>query len=376
MTTANSNAANNNVSKIKSVSYESYQHAKEQNQGKYARDLAVILEISEAELTQLRVDHDAVRLDVDARTLLTALENIGGTKSITRNEFAVHEQLGEYKNQHLNGHAGLVLNPRALDLRLFLSQWQSIFALTEAPSKGPRHSLQFFDAQGNAVHKIYATEETNLPKWAALVEQYAAKSALPLVVQPAEAAAAVESNVEGLDAEWRGMTDVHQFFQILRRRHLTRQQAFRAVDQDLAYQVDNGALTQILNKALQDQNEIMIFISNKGCVQIFTGQIEKVMPHGEWINVFNSRFTLHVVATAIAESWVTRKPTKDGFVTSLELFAADGSQIAQLFGQRTEGQPEQSVWRDQLSTLDKLPALNQLSSPDNNVALGQQALSA
>ncbi len=52
-----------------------------------------------------------------------------------------------------------------------------------------------------------------------------------------------------------------------------------------------------------------------------------------------------------AESWITRKPTKDGIVTSLELFAADGTQIAQLYGQRTEGQPEQTQWREQVAAL-------------------------
>lgn len=333
------------------VSYETYLQAKEQNPGKYARDLAGILGVSEAELTEARVSFDSIRLDVDARTLLAALENVGGTKSITRNEFAVHEQQGEYKNQHLKGHAGLILNPRALDLRLFLSQWQAIYALTEASPKGPRHSFQFFDAQGHAVHKVYATDETDSQKWAELVETYTTKSPLPLRLKAAEVVVPVTGDTQGLDAEWREMTDVHQFFQLLRRRNLTRQRAFRAVSDDLAYQVDKGSLTQILHTACEHQNELMIFVSNKGCVQIFTGQIEKVVPHGEWINVFNARFTLHVVESAIAESWVTRKPTKDGFVTSLELFAADGSQIAQLFGQRTEGHPEQSVWRDQISSL-------------------------
>ena len=38
-------------------------------------------------------------------------------------------------------------------------------------------------------------------------------------------------------------------------------------------------------------------------------------------------------------------------MTSLELYAADGSQIAQLFGQRTEGTPEQQQWRDQIDAL-------------------------
>ncbi|STQ44212.1 Hemin transport protein hemS [Ewingella americana] len=154
-----------------------------------------------------------------------------------------------------------------------------------------------------------------------------------------------------IDSEWRAMTDVHQFFQLLKRHNLSRQQAFKAVGDDLAYRVDNGSLAAILEAARDQQNEIMIFIGNAGCVQIFTGQIKSVRPHGEWINIFNSRFTMHLIESAIAESWVTRKPTKDGFVTSLELFAADGTQIAQLYGQRTEGQPEQNQWREQVAAL-------------------------
>lgn len=48
---------------------------------------------------------------------------------------------------------------------------------------------------------------------------------------------------------------------------------------------------------------------------------------------------------------MTRKPTADGHVTSLELFAAGGTQIAQLYGQRSEGEPEQSQWRRQIEAL-------------------------
>lgn len=73
--------------------------------------------------------------------------------------------------------------------------------------------------------------------------------------------------------------------------------------------------------------------------------------HAEWINIFNPDFTLHLIEDAIAESWITRKPTADGVVTSLELYAADGTQIAQLFGQRTEGTPEQAQWRKQIEAL-------------------------
>ena len=92
-------------------------------------------------------------------------------------------------------------------------------------------------------------------------------------------------------------------------------------------------------------------MGNRGCVQIFTGVVEKVVPMKGWLNIFNPAFTLHLLEETIAETWVTRKPTADGHVTSLELFAADGTQIAQLYGQRTEGEPEQARWRSQIDAL-------------------------
>ena len=44
--------------------------------------------------------------------------------------------------------------------------------------------------------------------------------------------------------------------------------------------------------------------------------------------------TLHLREESLDEVWVTRKPTSDGHVTSVELFAKDGTQIAQLYGQQ------------------------------------------
>ncbi len=70
-----------------------------------------------------------------------------------------------------------------------------------------------------------------------------------------------------------------------------------------------------------------------------------------WLNIFNDAFTLHLQDKQVAETWITRKPTAEGHVTSLELFAEDGTQIAQLYGQRSEGQPEQAIWRQQLDEL-------------------------
>ncbi len=332
--------------------YTRWLELKEQHPGKYARDIAALMNISEAELTWARVGHDAWRLHGEIREILGALEAVGETKCICRNEYAVHEQVGTFTNQHLNGHAGLVLNPRALDLRLFLNQWASAFHITETTARGERQSIQFFDYQGDALLKVYTTDNTDVSAWGDLLSRFIFADNPPLALKAADSTANVTTaDAATVDSEWRAMTDVHQFFGLLKRHSLTRQQAFRLVSDDLACQVDNRALSQLLNDARQAGNEIMIFVGNRGCVQIFTGTVDKVVPMKGWLNIFNPAFTLHLLEETIAESWVTRKPTTDGHVTSLELFAADGTQIAQLYGQRTEGEPEQSQWRSQIDAL-------------------------
>ncbi|NDL65663.1 hemin-degrading factor [Acerihabitans arboris] len=332
--------------------YQRYLELKQQHPKKYARELAQLMNISEAELAWARVGHDALRLNGDMPALLEALAAVGETKSITRNEYAVHEQIGRYDNLRLGEHAGLILNPRALDLRLFVGQWYCAFALIEQGPRGESQSVQIFDYQGDAVLKIYITEHTGRAAWDRLLARFAIEGnpalTLTAAVTPGPSA---DTDHQRIDLDWRAMTDVHQFFPLLKRHGITRQQAFRAVGDDLARQVDNRALNELLHTALKDGNEIMIFVGNRGCVQIYTGIIEKVVPMEKWINIFNRQFTLHLVEEAIAETWVTRKPTRDGMVTSLELFAHDGTQIAQLFGQRTEGQPEQTEWRRQIAFL-------------------------
>ena len=328
--------------------WQRYQDVKANGTAKYARDIAAVMGISEAELTEARVGHDAVRLQDNARAILAALESVGETKCICRNEYAVHEQVGAFTHQHLDGHAGLVLNPRALDLRLFLSQWASAFHVNDQG----RESIQFFDPHGDAVLKVYTTDATDSAAWQGLIAEQTQSTPTPLALRPVENARYAETaDGAALEKEWRAMTDVHQFFVLLRKYNLSRQQAFRLVSDDLACRIDTEALPRLLETIQQDGNEFMIFVGNRGCVQIFTGVVEKLMPMKGWLNIFNPAFTLHLLEGAIAESWVTRKPTADGHVTSLELFAADGTQIAQLYGQRSEGEPEQSQWRSQIDAL-------------------------
>ena len=258
--------------------WQRYQAAKTQASAKYARDIAAEMGISEAELTAARVGHDAVRLQDDIRAIIAGLEGVGETKCICRNEYAVHEQVGQFTHQHLSGHAGLVLNPRALDLRLFLSQWASAFHLSD----NGRQSIQFFDHHGDALLKVYATAQTDMTAWEALIVGQTQADPAPLAIRPVDTPRyAASADGAALENEWRAMTDVHQFFGLLRKYNLSRQQAFRLVSDDLACRIDHDALPHLLETIREEGNEIMIFVGNRGCVQIFTGALEKLAPDYE-----------------------------------------------------------------------------------------------
>jgi putative hemin transport protein len=66
---------------------------------------------------------------------------------------------------------------------------------------------------------------------------------------------------------------------------------------------------------------------------------------GPWFNVLDPEFNMHLREDGIANVWLVKKPTDDGIVTSIEVFDKEGNIIAQFFGKRKPGIPENENWR-------------------------------
>uniref|UniRef100_UPI0021BDF3D5 hemin-degrading factor n=1 Tax=Burkholderia multivorans TaxID=87883 RepID=UPI0021BDF3D5 len=222
---------------------------------------------------------------------------------------------------------------------------------------GPLKSLQFFDAQGHAIHKVYLRAHSDHAGYDAFVARWRAASQQPgLDVAPAapkkpeRADSAID--VAGFRAAWHAMTDTHQFFGITQRFGVSRLQALRLADPQHAYPLDAAhALRHVLERAAQSGQPIMVFVGNAGMIQIHTGPVANVREVGAWINVLDPGFNLHVREDMIATAWVVKKPTSDGIVTSVELFDRNGEHVALLFGERKPGQPERDDWRALVASL-------------------------
>lgn len=321
-----------------------------------ARDIAARLCISEAELLALGSETTRVtRLRPEWQKIIAAVPGLGRVMALTRNESVVHERKGVYGALEGGGHVGLIVG-EDIDLRIFFMHWKSGFGVTEQlKDGGTRRSLQFFDAHGVAIHKIYETDKSDAAAFDALIAQFAGED-MPLEVAAAAAEkrkplADREIDVAGFRAAWDAMKDTHEFHGLITKFKVERLQGLRLAGDTRATRVPAQSLRTALEAARDREVPIMVFVGNPGMIQIHTGPVSNLKPMGPWINVLDEAFNLHLREDHIDSAWVVWKPTEDGTVTSLELFDKDGTLIATLFGKRKPGQPEDLAWREIVNPL-------------------------
>ncbi len=312
------------------------------------RDLATKLGISEAELIAAHCGDTVVRVEPRVNDLLIGLEALGEVMALTRNDSAVHEKIGVYEKVVTGGQSAMVLGSE-IDLRIFPKIWTHGFAVEKRDGNEIRRSLQFFDAAGEAVHKVHLRPASSLYAYQKLVSSLESTDQSPLVevrVNPQGAETEDESvSAEALRERWAKLTDTHQFFGMLRELRVSRRRAMRLAGPDFAWRLDGDALAAMMSLAAQDALPIMCFVGSRGCIQIHSGPIRSIKPMGPWINVLDETFHLHLRLDHIHETWAVRKPTKDGHVTSIEAYDSAGRMVIQFFGKRHEGQGERPEWR-------------------------------
>ncbi|CAM5221030.1 Hemin transport protein HemS [Castellaniella defragrans] len=316
-----------------------------------ARELAGRLGVSEGELVACRAGDRVVRLaEGCSGDVFRALPDVGRVMVLTRNESCVHEKKGWFEGVHLGETMGPIVGG-AIDLRVFLTHFKHGFAVAEESHGRHLESLQFFDGNGVAVHKVYKLDQTDEAAWRQMVSRFTSADQTPglTVREVADPLPQLLSDgqvdVRSLRDGWRTMGyGPHELYGLLKRHRVTRLQSLRLVGAEFARKADNTAPERVLREASRIGLPIMVFTGSPGLVQIHSGPVRHIKAMGPWLNVLDEDFNLHLRADHIAEAWIVKKPTVDGFVTSLEMYDAQGGQIVQFFGQRLPGRPEIKAW--------------------------------
>lgn len=311
------------------------------------KDAADRLGVSEAEL--VTTQQDVTRLNEDWPGLFSEAEQLGYVMALTRNESVVHERKGEYHNISFSKHVGLVLDTN-IDLRIFPGKFGFAFAVPVQTPRGTLHSIQFFDKYGIAIHKIYLMNGEKLSAYNQLVSKFKHTDQDSILeIETAEKTRDYEvtnnANKDTFLSRWAKLKDTHDFYPLLKKFKIDRTHALKMAEGRFSYKVDNSATELMLLKASENEIPIMVFVSSGGVIQIHSGKVNKIKKMDNWLNVLDPEFNLHLREDHIAQSWIVEKPTKDGIVTSLEIFDKNNNSIATFFGVRKPGIPELDGWK-------------------------------
>ncbi|MGR3313836.1 hemin-degrading factor [Roseovarius indicus] len=327
---------------------EEIRAARQDNPKTRERDLAAKLGITEAQLVAADCGQGATRIDAHPDRIMDAAQKLGEVMALTRNDACVHEKVGVYANYHPGQHAAMILNEE-IDLRMFPKHWQHAFMVEKQGDAGPRRSLQVFDAAGDAVHKIFLRDASNHDAWEGIKADLALDNQSPEQPvdprQPKEAPKSDPSKLDILRKEWARMTDTHQFLRLTSKLKMNRLGAYRIAGAPFVRLLDPSSVDLALQKLAEDGTEVMIFVGNRGCIQIHSGPVKTLKAMGPWQNVLDPGFNLHLRLDHIAEVWAVDKPTQRGAAVSLEAFDADGGIILQIFGIGKEGNDSRPAWR-------------------------------
>ncbi|QDY68233.1 hemin-degrading factor [Qingshengfaniella alkalisoli] len=331
--------------------------ARQENPKARERDLSESLGITEAQLVAAHVGHGATAVTANPDQLIAAAERLGEVMALTRTLSVVHEKVGTYANYRSGPHASAVI-AEEIDLRLFPKHWCHAFAVEKEGEDSPRRSLQIFDAAGDAVHKIHLRNTSNHDLWDDIIANLKSDAQFDtLAVQPRQAPEGPKSNHDKLDIlrdEWNRMSDTHQFLRLTSKLKMNRLGAYRIAGEPFVRALAPGCIPTMMDRISESGTPVMIFVGNRGCIQIHSGPIEKIVPMGPWLNVMDPRFNLHLRADHVAEVWAVEKPTQRGPAISVEAFDKHGTLIMQVFGVRKQDKDFVPQWREIMNSLPSL----------------------
>ncbi|MFT2008015.1 hemin-degrading factor [Pontibacter sp. 13R65] len=326
------------------------------------REGARELGTTEAALVATMVGTQAIRLNNNWHALVKRLPELGHVMSLTRNNSCILEHKGSFEQVSASGGVGTVIGP--IETRMFFFNWHVAFLVEQEKSGRKLTSLQVFDKAGDAITKIYLQEgKSSYEALAGIEEDFRSEdqSQEQDTTPYPPKNFATEVDVESLLYDWSELQDTHHFHSMLQKYELQRHHALQLAKGPFTYEVDPACSKTLLEAASAAKIPIMIFVGNRGNIQIHQDKVRtiRVLERGHagaetWVNVLDPHFNMHLLQDTIASAWVVLKPTRDGLVTSVELFDHHQELVVSYFGLRKPGQPEMEEWKNLVKQLPKL----------------------
>lgn len=326
--------------------YERYL-AEQAKQALRPQQAAEKLGVSEGEL--LSVLPESQYLGTPTDEFLMQLESLGEVRSIVRNDLAVSEKTGVYRNLDLSPMMGTAINLGGLDLRLFLRRWKHLFAVKQEKLT----SFQIFDAYGDVIQKIYLTDERQKERFHQICQPLVQSKQPEFETRPEPGNADLKTlnaeEIEAYQTQWQGLQNVHHFRVVLAEFGIDRLQGLQYAPQGDAQRLDLAAVEAVIRRCAERNITLLSFVNNSGMVQIQTGKVHNVSRMAGFLNILDNdetQFDLHLKDQDMAAFWLVRRPGSNGIVHSFEAYNRRRELVLQWFGRQADEPSEPHEWRE------------------------------
>lgn len=311
------------------------------------RDAAQQLQVSELQLLALGQGNTCTRLRPEWQTILRFLPRLRSVMALTRSNAMVHEIMGHFTSPHFHGDTALFFR-EGLDTRYFLQHWHYAYAVNE----NGRLSLQFFDAMGTAVHKIYLQANSDLAVYHELIANLRTHEILGLLPTfSPKPVATMMLDQHAMQQAWGAIQDVHEGNRLIQQWGGNRQAIYMLLGEDYAQLLPSNSVEILLQQVVQQQLPLMLFGLNHAAVQSYAGYIQRLVTTEPWFNVLDTMFNLHLRTDQIGAVWRIRKPSVNGWIHSLDVFDQQGTEVMVLTDNRQRHQTELPSWTDLIMQL-------------------------
>lgn len=300
---------------------EALAHQFTQHPDRSLEAIAARFGVSEVQLLTAACGPHVTRLACDRHELLADLACFGPVCAMTGNRQAEHQQVLEYRRLRLSGERGL-LQAGEYELALDFVNWQYGFAVSRPVRRGLEHSLHFFDARGQAIHRIRLTSASDTFAFRMFVAAYRSADQSPELLLAHE-----PSTGDGQAA----------------RADTPASASDRAGDCQRTIPV--AQLIELLYSLLDVDLCVSLKLGNAGAVHTWRGTVDRVGCHDGRLMLQARDYTFTLNEPQIAGA---RMPCHRHVV---ELHAASGETLVTLAGPPDRHPSQAEAWRRLLAAL-------------------------
>jgi putative hemin transport protein len=301
-----------------------WEKLKTQKPGIRIKEAADILHVAEAELLVTRCGENVKRLNHNPIAILNAISKVDEVMALTRNASVVIETSGKYPTFLLEDH-WLIGNNDDFHIIFDTNIITHIFAVTDEFAGQTRNSIQFFDAAGRAIHKIYFDISAPQETYASITHAFLSPNQEKEInCFNYSKTTRVEISKQTALQKWESLKNYHRFDNLEFYLGNALLDIVTHLDEERARKIPAEMLTQFLLGVGNKNISISYIVKNIGCTQLFRGPIRNVFAKDDWFNVKDPEFNLHILKTHLDAGYLVHVPLINNYRLALLFFNKQG----------------------------------------------------